>query len=287
MSADAMETGTVGTATRSVETGLEIAAPTEAVWRALTDPREIVRWFALEATVEEGQGGLMEWRWGTAYRWPTRIEVWEPRRRLRLAYVQSEPGDAARSTAPAGDADAGRALVIDFLLDSVGGGTRLRLVQSGFGRDAEWDDEYDGVRRGWRTELDALRHYLERHAGHDRHVWWASAQTEARPADVWKKLGALVREDSTGSLRLVAPGVELPLVPVRLDPPSDLVARVSAWDDALLRFWLDGGQTRPVTASLFLTTYDKAASAATRAALLDALNRMVPSKAEAVTILES
>ncbi len=42
---------------RSNETQLEIAAPVEALWKALADPAELVRWFPLEAQVTPGPGG--------------------------------------------------------------------------------------------------------------------------------------------------------------------------------------------------------------------------------------
>ena len=43
--------------------------------------------------------------------------------------------------------------------------TTLRLVHSGFGPGADFDEEYDGISQGWPVELRSLRHYLENHAG--------------------------------------------------------------------------------------------------------------------------
>jgi len=49
----------------------------------------------------------------------------------------------------------------------------------------------------------------------------------------------LIAIDTLGSLQLAVPGLEVDLLPVRLDPPGDLVARIPAWNDAMLRIWCD------------------------------------------------
>ena len=84
--------------------------------------------------------------------WDSQIEVWEPGRHLRTTYPL--PGAEGRGEAIE--------LAVDYYLEARGGGTYLRLVHSGFGPQSEWDEEYDGVRRGWQYELRSLRHYLER-----------------------------------------------------------------------------------------------------------------------------
>jgi uncharacterized protein YndB with AHSA1/START domain len=42
---------------RVISKQIEIAAPPEAVWNALTDPEELKRWFPLDARVKPGPGG--------------------------------------------------------------------------------------------------------------------------------------------------------------------------------------------------------------------------------------
>jgi uncharacterized protein YndB with AHSA1/START domain len=42
---------------RTIVKEIEVAAPLETVWKALTDGTELARWFPLEATVEPGVGG--------------------------------------------------------------------------------------------------------------------------------------------------------------------------------------------------------------------------------------
>ena len=49
---------------RTIEKTLEIVAPVDAVWEALTDPDALVRWFPLDARVRPGPEGSiwMSWR---------------------------------------------------------------------------------------------------------------------------------------------------------------------------------------------------------------------------------
>lgn len=74
---------------RSHETVVEIAAPAEAVWKAISEADEIMRWFAPQAKVEPGPdgsmvGGTMWLSWGAGVEGTSRIEIWEPGKRLRM-----------------------------------------------------------------------------------------------------------------------------------------------------------------------------------------------------------
>ena len=77
---------------RLFEMTLDIKATPDAVWRALTEAEELVRWLPLEARVTPGEGGTMLWTWKEGWRWETRIAEWTPtastsvRQRSRPAY---------------------------------------------------------------------------------------------------------------------------------------------------------------------------------------------------------
>lgn len=157
---------------------LEIAADRDAVWRALSDRAELVRWFPPEAEVEPKPGGEIVWRWGDLHRWPQRVEAWEPGEHLRTRYDSAVP-DGGGSPHP---------LFIDFFLTGEGGRTTLRLVHSGFGPDAAFDEEYDGISSGWPVELRSLRLYLERHAGQDRQLAWCTKILEVDHDEAWQRL---------------------------------------------------------------------------------------------------
>ena len=53
------------TTTRDVTREISIAAPVDAVWKALTDAEELVRWFPPVATVQPGPGGRLRREWQT------------------------------------------------------------------------------------------------------------------------------------------------------------------------------------------------------------------------------
>jgi len=155
-----------GRPTRDVTKTLEINAPAAAVWEALTDADELVRWFPLEARVEPGEGGTVYLGWDDPWRFDTHVEVWQPGRRLRLVERRDDPDVT---------------LAMDFRIEDRGDVTVLRLVHSGFGAGANWDAEYDGVENGWTFELRSLRHYLERHPGRRRHIAFLQFETRRSP----------------------------------------------------------------------------------------------------------
>jgi uncharacterized protein YndB with AHSA1/START domain len=146
-------------AVRAHETRIEIDAPIEDVWRALTEAREIQRWFAPKMTVEAGAGGSMLADWGPGLEWKNVIEVWEPNRHLRLAETRDHMLTPPGVTEKMGSCR----LVQDYYLEAVGGKTVLRLVHSGFGSSSDWDNEYEGTRSGWAVCFLRLKYGLERH----------------------------------------------------------------------------------------------------------------------------
>jgi uncharacterized protein YndB with AHSA1/START domain len=172
--------------TRALDITVDIDAPIEDVWRALTDADELVRWFPLVARVTPGTGGTMHWSWGDAWSGIARIDAWDPPRLLRL--VDEYRGfDAEGRPRPDVPRPSG-SIVMEFTLETREGKTRLRLVHSGFGSGGHWDDEYDATGNGWAFELGGLRHYLERHRGRNRHFGWARAATSLSAEAVWARL---------------------------------------------------------------------------------------------------
>ncbi len=252
---------------RVAEERLEIDAPVEAVWRALTEAEEIERWFSPEARVTPGVGGKIWWCWEGMYEWEQRIEIWEPNRHLRTSYALSGPG--ARPVAEP-DPDARPRpvqLAIDFHLEARGGGTVLRVVHSGFGADAAWDLEYDGVRRGWHFELRSLRHYLEKHPGVARKVAWARKTVKLTAEEAWELLLSPDGFVSDTGLAKLQPGADYSLsaaghvfqgVVQTLSPPFEFSGTVLNLGDALLRIAVEPGQgdaAAPLMVWLWVATY--------------------------------
>lgn len=163
---------------RRFEIEIDVAATPESLWNALASGPGLESWFAPEARVTPGVGGEILWSWSEFHRWPQRIEVWEPGRRLCTSYP----------SAVAGPDGTPRPLFLDFRLEGRGGRTTLRLVHSGFGPEAGFDGEYDGIRRGWPVELASLQLYLERHAGKARRLAWSRAELPLDHAVAWARL---------------------------------------------------------------------------------------------------
>jgi uncharacterized protein YndB with AHSA1/START domain len=163
---------------RTIDVSLEIDAPTGVVWKALTDAKELVRWFPLKAEVEPRVGGRYWMSWEGEFEGESRIEILEPERHLRTTWPTTDKKDGRPAE-----------LAVDYHLEGRGGRTVLRLVHAGFGRGADWDEEYDGIRTGWAFELRSLRHYLERHRGQDRQALFiVGPQSGLADPEVWNRV---------------------------------------------------------------------------------------------------
>ena len=148
---------------RSHEHEIEIAAPIDAVWKALTDAEELTRWFVQAARVTPAEGGAYWLSWGEGIDNESRIDGWEPPRRLRL--VNGPPRDADEGAAPdeVWRLTIEQPLVEEYRLEARGDVTVLRLVDSGIPDSPDWDGFFEGTRNGWEIALRELRHYLEHH----------------------------------------------------------------------------------------------------------------------------
>ena len=170
---------------RSAVVTLPLDAPVETVWRALTDPQELVNWFPTNAEIDPRPGGTVVISWDGAWQWEMTITDFEPLKRLRMLDRLARPFDA--NGQPLGN-EAPVELALEITLQPSERGTILRLVHSGFGHGAAWDDELDGVALGWNVELRSLQHYVAQHRGRTRRTASAHA-TSARPlAHLWGRL---------------------------------------------------------------------------------------------------
>jgi uncharacterized protein YndB with AHSA1/START domain len=133
--------------TPEVRLTVPIAAPPEAVFRALIEPEAINRWFGTEsAVVEPRVGGRYELHWSyqvdgrDVTGGPTKILEFVPGRKLVLDWPdwRGDPSVTGQT--------------ISFLLEPEGSGTRLTLVHAGFGRTTDLSD----YPFGWVWFLDGL-----------------------------------------------------------------------------------------------------------------------------------
>jgi uncharacterized protein YndB with AHSA1/START domain len=139
---------------RSHEIIIDLKATPEEVFRALTDPEQIVKWFVPGARVDPRVGGEYVKVWGPEMESKSTISAWEPGKHF---------GTYAELPVAGGQAGAVFKLSVDYYIESLDGGiTRLRLVQSGFSPDAAWDDEFfEKTKTGWADYLAKLKGVLE------------------------------------------------------------------------------------------------------------------------------
>lgn len=222
--------------TRSIEVRLEIDAPIEAVWKALTDTEEITRWFPLEAG--ENDDGTVWVSWGGEFKFVSRVEAQDPPNYIKTTEVTERP-------LPGG----GTPIATEIFLETDAGKTKLRLVHSGFSADAVWDEMYDGTKRGWAFELRGLKHYLERHRDTTRRVAWVRHPMEIPLPEAWERLMGPGGMTATGEFEAPEEGDVFSVTTAAGDrwsgrvqifaPPLDCSVVVTELNDAMLRFRLD------------------------------------------------
>ena len=136
--------------TRAIDLDIEVPGTPEEVWEAVASGPGITAWF-VPAKVDGRVGGTVELDFGPGYGTETaRVTAWEPPHR----FVAEVTGEGRPDFAT------------EWLVEARDGGTCVvRLINSGFGDGAEWDEQYDATEAGWRLFLYNLRLYLTHFPG--------------------------------------------------------------------------------------------------------------------------
>lgn len=163
---------------RSAEARTHIDAPIDQVWRAWTDPAELVRWYPDRATGRAEAGQRLTWIWD-CYGMSIDLEVLaaDPERRLLL-----EANPSGRQVQHQ-----------EVIFEPSGAGTAVSLSHTGFPDTSKGADERAGTEAGWITNLAVLRHYLETHPGRDRATAAIFTETTLTPDQVFARLAAYPR----------------------------------------------------------------------------------------------
>jgi uncharacterized protein YndB with AHSA1/START domain len=141
--------------TRGYAHRVDIAADSQRVWSALTEPMHLTRWCAPDAYIRAKAGGSFRAKVDRVTELEAHIDVFDPGRRMRLIFLPSE-------MLPAADT----AIVTDFILESQpSGGTIMRVLGSGVPGDAEWDTRFMRLRTAWERAMARLKVFVERHQG--------------------------------------------------------------------------------------------------------------------------
>jgi uncharacterized protein YndB with AHSA1/START domain len=128
---------------------LELRAPIERVWRALTEAAELARWLPQATDLGPGAGSEGWFDWGELGRYAVRVESVDPPTHVvwRWAREADTPIDAAAQST-----------TVEWTLTSMGVGlTRLELYEWGFVDPAH----HRGNSDGWDEELAELKGLIE------------------------------------------------------------------------------------------------------------------------------
>ena len=229
--------------TRSHEHEIEIDAPIEAVWKAITDAEEITNWFAEAARVTPGEGGSYCISWGEGQEGESRIDDWEPPRRLRTSHLPNQGGfDPEKGGSAPAQLDS--PIIVEYILESRGDRTVVRLVHSGIPLTPEWDGFYDGTNRGWGMFFQGLRHYLEKCAGLARKTIMIMQPVTIGLEEAWNKLTGAEGLAAKGTLQDLATGSRYSVTTSNGDdlqgevilsiPPKTITLTIESLDNALL-----------------------------------------------------
>jgi len=141
-----------------IRKSIEIDAPPDVVFRALTDEKELVHWMPTEATLDPRVGGALRFKFHWAARGVDtevtgKIVELVPQKRVAYTWVAAMRSDRN----PLRMDDAPAALVTWSLEELPGKRTRVILVQKGFDERFRKDGE-----SGWEHFLTQLRDHIKR-----------------------------------------------------------------------------------------------------------------------------
>ena len=141
----------IDTDTFTVRRTVDIAAPVEKVWAAVTEPEHISRWFGrtvLHGTGVGARGTMTFESHGTV---GLCVEA-----RDELRSVSYSWGNLDALADPSAAPDEDPATVFTFTLEPAGTGTRLTVVETGFEHTKDPAATLEGHRTGWDSEIDKL-----------------------------------------------------------------------------------------------------------------------------------
>ena len=137
--------------TRSIENAVTIKASPEAVFKALTDARELAKWFPSAAESDPRPGG--------AFRFTFKNENAQHDHVREGKYLEVVSGKKVRYPWHLSPGDA--PTTVEFTLSPRGGDTTLTLLHSGWGTGSELDNTVEMHTKGWGFFLQNLKSVLE------------------------------------------------------------------------------------------------------------------------------
>jgi uncharacterized protein YndB with AHSA1/START domain len=144
----------------SIERETVVAAPVDRVWALLTEAEHIGTWFGDSgAEIDLRPGGAMTISWAEHGTVRARVERVEPGRVFSYRWLLHHDLGSEEPTE-------GNSTLVEFTLTPDGGGTRLKVVESGFSTlDIPEDQRAAKVKdntEGWEIKLGELTDYARR-----------------------------------------------------------------------------------------------------------------------------
>jgi len=143
-----------------IEKVIDLKAPVARVWRALTDHEEFGAWFRvrLDGPFVAGQvsRGNITYPGKEHLRWEVVVQAMEPERRFSFTWHPY-------AVDPKVDYSQEPSTLVEFTLEPIPTGTRLRIVESGFDKlPAHRRDEAVRMNdRGWGIQTEMIARHVE------------------------------------------------------------------------------------------------------------------------------
>jgi uncharacterized protein YndB with AHSA1/START domain len=143
-----------------IEKVIDLAAPVSRVWRALTDDREFGAWFRvrLEGPFVPGQAsrGQITYPGYEHVRWEAVVQTMEPEQRFSFTWHPY-------AVDPKADYSGEPPTLVEFTLEQIPTGTRLRIVESGFDKLPvhRRDEAFRMNEGGWSARAENIARHVE------------------------------------------------------------------------------------------------------------------------------
>jgi uncharacterized protein YndB with AHSA1/START domain len=132
----------------SIDQTYFVHQPVSKVFRALSTPAGLSRWFLKSARLPREKGAKYEFVWQGGYRHTAKVLAFVPDRQLSLQWFNRARGRTLWTRAT-------------FSFRSVGNGTLLHLRHTGYPRSDPWVEVYGATQSGWAYFLQNLKSVLE------------------------------------------------------------------------------------------------------------------------------
>jgi uncharacterized protein YndB with AHSA1/START domain len=143
-----------------IEKVVDLKAPVARVWRALTDHQEFGAWFRvrLDGPFVPGQAsrGNITYPGYEHLRWEAVVQAMEPERRFSFTWHPY-------AVDPKADYSQEPSTLVEFTLEPIPTGTRLRIVESGFDRlpAHRRDEAFRMNEGGWSAQAENIARHVD------------------------------------------------------------------------------------------------------------------------------